>query len=100
MKLTTSQLRRVEEQLGTEAIPEENPVTPKLREAFGDHTFFLDVDGLNVIEADSSPESTGGRLVRLASWTDDRSGLLQLLEPEGLEVTVVLGPEDEPDPAA
>ncbi len=41
MKLNAVQLQKVEEQFGVEAIPEEDPVTSDLKEAFGDHTFFF-----------------------------------------------------------
>ncbi len=50
MKLTGTQQSHVEEQLGIEALPEENPAMPKLKEVFGEHTFFVDADGLNVVE--------------------------------------------------
>ncbi len=99
MKLNTAQIRKVEEQLGVEAVPEEHPVTPDLKEAFGDHTFFLDAAGLNIVEPNPSPESSSGNVVKVATWASDEQTELQRHEPEVLPVTVDLG-SDEPNPAA
>ncbi len=98
MLLKSAQLRRVEAQLGIEAVPDEHPVTPKLKEAFGDHSFFLDAEGLNIVEPNPSPESDSGNVVKLASWTDNKTKL-QGHEPEVLPVKVEIGSE-EPDPAS
>lgn len=40
MRTTAARLARFEDQLGIAAVPEEHPVTPDLKDAFGDHTFF------------------------------------------------------------
>ncbi len=98
MKLNAVQLRKVEEQFGVEAIPEEDPVTLDLKEAFGDHTFFLDVDGLNIIEPNVIPESSIGNVVKVASWSSDEQTELLRHEPELLPITVDLE-SGEPDPA-
>ncbi len=98
MLLKAAQLRRVETQLGIEAVPDEHPVTPKLKEAFGDHSFFLDAEGLNIVEPNPSPDSESGNVVKLASWSDDKTKL-QGHEPEVLAVTVEIGSE-EADPAS
>ncbi len=95
MKLNAAQLRKVEEQLGVEAVPEEHPVTPRLKEEFGDHTFFFDVAGLHIVEPKPSPESSSGNVVKVASWASDERTELRSHEPEVLPVTVDLG-SDEP----
>lgn len=87
MKLEGMQLKTVEEQLGVDAIPEEHPVTPELKRAFGDHTFFLDTEGLNIVEPDPEAESASGAVVKLASWTENRDAL-RGHEPEVLPVIV------------
>ena len=97
MKLNAVQLRKVEEQFGVEAIPEEDPVTLDLKEAFGDHTFFLDVDGLNIIEPNVIPESSIGNVVKVASWSSDEQTELLRHEPELLPITVDLE-SGEPGP--
>ena len=99
MKLNAAQLRKVEEQLRVEAVPEENPVTPRLKEAFGDHTFFFDDAGLNIVEPNPSPENSSGNVVKVASWSSDERTELLAHEPEVRPDTIDLG-SDEPDPAA
>ena len=99
MKLTSSQRRQVEEQLGVEALPEEHPAGENLIEAFGEHTFFLDSEGLHIIEPDLSPHGSTGSVIKLATWASDERTELLGHEPEELAITVGLEPE-EPDPAA
>ena len=98
MKLNAAQLRSVEAQLGVDAISEGHPVSPDLKAAFGDHTYFLDTDGLNIIEQDPSPDSSSGIVVRMASWSSDERKELVGHAPQALSLTVDLG-KDEPDPA-
>ena len=99
MKLDAAQRRRVEEQLGVDAVPEEHPVTPDLKEAFGDHTFFLDAGGLNIVESTAPPERSNCKVVKLASWAGEQRTELLSHAPEVLPVTVDLE-SDEPDSAA
>jgi len=94
MKLNAAQLDRVQSQLGVDALPEDNPAMPKLKEVFGEHTFFVDAGGLNVVEP-IEEESSRGTVIKIASWTEDKSQL-QVHEPEPLQVAVEMG-EDAPD---
>ncbi len=98
MRLNAVQLRKVEEQFGVEAIPKEDPVISDLKEAFGDHTFFLDADGLNIVEPNEFPENSTGHVVKVASWSSDEQTELLRHEPEVLPITVDLE-SDEPAPA-
>ena len=50
MKLTSAQIERTLSQFEAQALPEGHPLVPRLSELFGDHTFFLDSNGLNIIE--------------------------------------------------
>ena len=59
MKLTWAQIERTLSQFEAQAIPENHPVLPRLNELFGDHTFFIDSNGLNIVEP--TPELAGGR---------------------------------------
>ena len=90
MRMNAAQLEKVEEQLGIEAVPEENPSMGKLREIFGDHTFFVDAGGLNIIERNPEPNDNIGTVIKLASWTEDHNQL-RVHEPEILPVQVELG---------
>ena len=38
------------QQFQAQPIPVEHPVMPQLRRLFGDHTYFLDGKGLNIVE--------------------------------------------------
>lgn len=98
MRLNAAQLSKVEDQIGVEAVSDEHAAIPKLREVFGDHTFFLDARGLIIVEPKPSPETSSGNVVKLASWVEEDTEL-QVHEPQVLSVTVDLGPEKS-DPAA
>ena len=50
MKLNAAQVTRTVSQLEVEALPENHPLTPKLNQIFGDHTYLLDDNGLNIVE--------------------------------------------------
>lgn len=99
MKLNAAQQRTVEDQLGVEALPDENPAMPKLREVFGDHTFFVDAEGLSVVEQHPEEENASGVVIKLASWAEDHTQL-RVHEPEVLPVTVELAKPNGPDTAA
>ena len=99
MKLSAAQQAHVEEQLGIDALAEENPAMPKLKEVFGDHTFFVDADGLNIVEQPDEEQGSDGAIVKLASWAEDHTQL-RVHEPEVLPVTVKLASENGSDPAA
>jgi len=90
MKLTAAQLNTVEQQLGVRALKQSDPATPKLIEVFGDHTFFLDEGGVNIVEQKQDAGETAGHVVRLASWSEDREQL-HGHEPKVLAVSVSLG---------
>ena len=46
MKLSPAQVERTVSQLQIEAIPDNHPLVPQLNRLFGEHTYFLDQDGL------------------------------------------------------
>lgn len=104
MKLSTARVRRTLDQLeeqaafgDTVAVPDESPVLPKLNEVFGEHTFFLDSEGLHIVEpapAGAADPATG-QVVKLASWSDAGRTSLAVHRPEPTEILVVLEPEEE-----
>jgi hypothetical protein len=61
MKLTSAQVERTLGQIEARAIPEDHPVVSQLNHLFGEHTFFLDFNGLNIAEP-VEPAQTGGRV--------------------------------------
>ena len=50
MKLNSAQLERTLGQFEARAIPDDHPLIPQLNDLFGEHTFFLDSHGLNIVE--------------------------------------------------
>jgi hypothetical protein len=84
MKLTSAQVERTINQFEAQAIPDSHPVVPQLNELFGDHTFLLDSNGLNILEpAEASPERVqAAKVVNLANWSDDNLTRLSPHEPE------------------
>jgi hypothetical protein len=48
MKLNCAQVERTLSQLQGKAIPDNHPVVPQLNNIFGEHTFFLDGNGLSI----------------------------------------------------
>jgi len=85
MKLTSAQVQRTVNQFEAQAVPDNHPVVPQLNELFGDHTFLLDSNGLNILEpADEAPRDRvyAARVVNLANWSDENLTRLAPHEPE------------------
>jgi hypothetical protein len=94
MKLNSSQLERTLSQFQAEVLPENHPALKQLNDIYGEHTFLLDGDGLNVLEpaADSEKETQAGEIVSLASWSDSTLTSLRPHQPERTGVLVELEP--------
>jgi hypothetical protein len=94
VKLTSEQIERTLSQFEAKALPNNHPVVPRLTELFGDHTFLLDNNGLNIVEptAEASGEGTqAARVVNLANWSDANLSSLSPHEPEPTDAIVELG---------
>jgi hypothetical protein len=92
MKLNSAQVEHTLMQFEAQVIPEDHPLVPKLNELFGDHTFFLDGNGLNVVEPNESTEAgpPAGTVVNVANWSDAQLTGLTPHEPEPTELVVIL----------
>ena len=104
MKLNSALVERTLSQVDAQAIPENHPVIPQLNSLFGDHTFFLDGNGLKIVEpAVADDGAQKGQVVKIAGWQDsDRTSLVPH-EPEPTDVVVSLegqGAGKAPDGAA
>ena len=67
-------------------------MVPQLNSLFGDHTFFLDGNGLSIVEPRETTDNGAqtAQVVKLAGWNDaDRTSLIPH-EPEPTDVVVVL----------
>ena len=97
MKLNAALIRKVEARFGVAALPEDHSAISDLREAYGDHTFFLDADGLNIVEPNQSSQGSIGNVVKLATWEDEEHTALVSHPPQVLPVDIDLEPS-EPEP--
>ncbi len=97
MKMNSAQIQQTlhslnAAQLNAEAIPPEHPMMSQLERLFGDHTYFLDSRGLNIVEPVEAGQVDGrlGVVVNLANWTDSNAESLQPHQPEPTETVVDL----------
>jgi hypothetical protein len=92
MKLNSAQVERALKQFEAQALPDDHPVVPQLSSMFGEHTFFLDSGGLNVVEPTEAvePDTSAGMIVNLANWSDETLTKLSPHEPEPTGVIVNL----------
>ena len=95
MKLTSAQVERTLSQFEAQAIPDDHPVVPRLISLFGEHTFFLDSHGLNIVEpagtAPAESEAQRAKVVNVANWSDRNETKLTPHEPEPTDIVVTLG---------
>ena len=104
MKLSTARIQRTLHQLEEQTafqetlmIGEDSPLKPKLSELFGDHTFFLDSEGIHIVEpAETSSSVPTGKVIKLATWKDSKRTALTPHRPQTTDIVVVLG-SDEAD---
>jgi len=92
MKLNASQIAAVKQDLSAEPLEEQNPAMPSLRQAFGDHTFYVGSDGLFVVEPveDTAHPGQPAQLVLVAAWADDERKALQPVPPQQTQTVVDL----------
>ena len=93
MKLTSTQIEQTLGQFEAEPIPEDHPMVPQLNEVFGEHTYFVNSDGLIILEPAGSGLTgvVSAKVVNLGEWSDDASSALELHEPETTDLVVTLG---------
>ena len=92
MKLTSALVKRTEDQFEGQAVPEDHPAVPQLSKIFGEHTFFVDGEGLSIVEPvqtarDGSPS---GQVVKLANWNDQTRTSLTPHAPEPTDIVIEL----------
>ena len=93
MKLNATQVEQILTQFDARVLPKDHPADAELSELFGDHTFFLDNSGVNILEpADASePGVEAGKVVNLAHWSDSTFTSLRPHDPEPTGVLVAIG---------
>ena len=92
MKLAAAMVAQTLDQYDAKVIPETHPAATQLSKRFGDHTFFIDKDGLNIIEpaGTEEPGHTTGVVVNLANWSDTERLALEPHAPEATDKVVEL----------
>jgi hypothetical protein len=72
MKLNSAQVQQTLKQMNAQVVPDSHPAVTQLTDVFGEHTFFLDENGLKVLEPSEVPQTDGesGEVVSLADWSD------------------------------
>jgi hypothetical protein len=97
MRLSQSRVEQTLSQFEAQVLPDSHPSMPEIKRVWGEHTYFLAVNGLNIVEPldrrDSAIEA--GTVINIASWTDSKATRLAPHEPEATEVVVEFAPEDE-----
>jgi hypothetical protein len=63
MKLNPALVERTLTQFQAQVIPDDHPALPQMHRLFGDHTFFLDRNGLNIVEP-AEPTQEGAQAGR------------------------------------
>lgn len=92
MKLNAALVSRTLDQFEAKALPDDHPAVPQLNNVFGDHTYFLNGNGLHVVEpagAENGAEEEG-KVVKLASWANAERTSLSPHRPEPTDVVISL----------
>jgi len=92
MKMNSAQIKQTLHQIDAQAIPAGDPAMPQLERLFGGHTFFLDSEGLSIVEPVEAEQNDRRRgvVVNLASWADETKASLEPHEPESTDLVVDL----------
>jgi hypothetical protein len=99
MRLSPARVEQALNQFEAHVIPDDHPSLPKIKGIWGDHTYFLAPNGLNIVEpvdgGDFGVEVAA--VVNLADWTDDSGTSLAPHEPQSTEVLVEFDADDAAD---
>jgi len=92
MKLNSTQIEQALSQFKAQVIADDSPAIPELNDLFGDHTFFLDTRGLNVLELIELPrmEPRSGEVINIADWSDGTLTKLLAHQPEPTGIVIRL----------
>jgi hypothetical protein len=92
MKLSPQAVEQTLTQFEAQALPENHPAVAQLNQLFGEHTYFLDGNGLHIVEPAEATDADAekGVVVKLASWSDSSRTSLAPHPPESTDVVVVL----------
>jgi hypothetical protein len=89
MKLNSTQVEQTLKQMDAHVLPDNHPAVSQLTNVFGDHTFFLDQQGLKVLEPAEEKDIHSGEVLSLADWSDATLTSLTPHEPQSTGTIVV-----------
>jgi hypothetical protein len=97
MKLSAARVEQTLNQFESRVLPDSDPSMQKIKALWGDHTYFLAVNGLNIVEPldNRDPSVEVAKVVNLASWADETATSLAPHPPQTTEVVVEFDPDDE-----
>jgi hypothetical protein len=93
MQLTPAQVKRTLAQFEAQEVPADHSAMPQLTRLFGEHTFFLNRNGLNIVEpleSDEGSEARACKVVCVADWNDADPPSLEPHEPVSTEIVIEL----------
>jgi len=92
MRLSPARVEQALSQFEAQVLPEDHPSMAKIKGLWGDHTYFLAPNGLNIVEPIERDDSGAevAAVVNLATWTDDSATSLSPHAPQTTEVLVEL----------
>ncbi|NHK28349.1 hypothetical protein FF098_010575 [Parvularcula flava] len=96
MKLTETQAEAAKQTLGADPIPEDHPVAVQLSQTFGEHSFYLDNNGLLVFEPTKEDPAKAG-LFLIAAWTDEDKKELGGIQPQPTNIVLDLENPQAPE---
>ncbi|WP_342358665.1 hypothetical protein [Terrarubrum flagellatum] len=93
MKLNPTRINQTLSQFDAQPLPETHPAMPQFNELFGEHTFFINENGLSIVEPDAPIDGQGktGRVVKIASWIDESRSRLAPHEREFTDTVILFG---------
>jgi hypothetical protein len=92
MKLSSDAISQTLTQFEADPLPEDHPAVAQLNQIFGDHTYFLDLTGLHVVESTEKTNSGSQQavVIKLASWSDESRTSLAPHPPEPTNMIIDL----------
>ena len=93
MKLTAPQIAQIKDQIGADPVPDNSPTTDMLAKHFGEHTFYVDQDGLHIFQTELTETESGPcnvHSVRVASWTNEKRDALERHDPVAGATTAII----------
>src|SRR5258707_8737271 len=106
MRLSAARVEQTLNQFEARVLSDSHPSMPKIKELWGDHTYFVAVNGLNIVEPlerrdtdvlerrDTDVEA--GAVVKLANWSDPNATTPAPPEPEATQGVVEVYPKAKP----